>query len=303
VSKHPSRRLTRVVAYAVVAVSGLVAGLAAPAAGHPGQPSSVFDPNMVSWTSYRNYSPAAFDDIVAEQEDAGRIPIDIDADTSGGSYVLGGVFQSNLDSRPWQLLHGLTVAELDAAINRDVNFLRLVDVETFVVGGTRRYAALWVAANFPPFGWDFRRSITGAQLDSFAASERAAGRMPLDIDEYQVGNEMRYDVITGGNTENLDWRLVRDLTGDQFHNVYLNLRGTHRPLVADSTPSPNGQRFSGIWVRNANGRDWVIRRNLTVDEWAETWQEQFDAGNRVINFERYQTSSGTLFLGIWRQNS
>ena len=36
---------------------------------------------------------------------------------------------------------------------------------------------------------------------------------------------------------------------------------------------------------------------------AQVWQEQLDAGNRVINVERYETAAGTRYLGIWRQNS
>ncbi len=296
------RRLVRHSAYAVVVAAGLVMSVAAPSAAHPGQPSSVFDPNVVSWASYRNYSPAAFDTLVAQQTNAGRLPIDIDADASGSSYLLGGVFQTNLDSRPWMLRHGLTVAELDQAISANANTMRLIDLETYVVAGTRRYAALWVAANFAPLGWDFRRNITRAQLDAVLNSERAAGMMPDDIDEYQVGSDMRFDVTFVRNAENLSWTVVRDVTSDEFNSVFQALRATHRPLVADSTRSPNGQRFSGIWIENRNGRGWTILRNLTIDQWATAWQDQADAGNRVIDFERYETDSGTRYLGIWRQN-
>lgn len=278
-----------------------VAGLAAPAAAHPGQPSSVFDPNVVGWASYRNYLPAAFDTLVAQQAQAGRIPVDIDADASGGGYVMAGVFQSNLDNRPWRLLHGLTEAQFEAA-NRDVNTWRLIDLEAFVTGGVRRYAAVWVAANFAPFGWDFYHNVTRARLDEVVTTLRGQGFLPVDIDEYQIGAEMRYDVIFARNGENLAWSLARDLTGGEFHAVFEALRPTHRPLVADSTPSPNGQRYSAIWVENRNHRGWTILRDLTVDAWAAAWQEQLDAGNRVVGFERYQTSSGTRYLGIWRQN-
>jgi Bacterial tandem repeat domain 1 len=284
-------------------LASLLAG-ADPASAHPGAPASVFDPDVVSWASYRNYTPSEFNARVTEQTNAGRLPIDVDADASGSSYLLGGAFQTNRDSRSWLLLHGVTVAQLDQAIDAHAD-KRLVDLESYVLNGVRRYAALFVQTRSGPggdFEWDFRRNVTRAELDGFVSAQQTVGRMPIDIDAYQVGSELRYDVISVRNIDDLDWTLVRDLTSAQFDDVFESHRDTHRPLVADSYTTPNGQRYAGIWIDNENNRGWTILWGLTVDGWAAAWQQQLDAGNRVINFERYQTASGTRYLGIWRQN-
>jgi hypothetical protein len=301
-----SRRLLRLSASVVMAVGGLVAATAVPAAAHPGVPSSRFDPNVVQWGSYRNYSPSEFGTIVTEQRGAGRMLIDIDIDAVGSSSVLGGVFQRNLDGRDWFYLRDLTDGALPQVIEefRREN-MRLVDLEPYIVNGTHLWGGVWVE-NVEGYAWDVIYNAPSYVLEPWSVDERAAGRMLVDVDVSKTISTNQcclFSAISVRNAESLNWTLVLHRTSSEFNAVYNALRSTHRPLVADSSTSPTGQRFSGVWVENRNGRDWTILRGMTLDEWAARWQEQSDAGKRVINYERYQTDDGTRYLGIWRQNS
>jgi hypothetical protein len=301
------RLIRRVVGLAGVAVlvAGMFVGAAAPAAAHPGMPSARFDPNTVSWASYRNYTLNDFNAVITQQRAAGLMLIDIDVDADQGfcTCLYGGAFQRNLDGRDWFVVHNITEPGLRQAIEefRTLN-MRLVDFEPYVVGDQRRWSGLWIE-NVEGYAWNAVVSTTSGGVRLFSDNERAAGRLIVDVDGVRAGSGALYSAISVRNAENLAWTLGLDVTSDEFHLLFEALRQTHRPLVADSTNTNAGQRFSGVWLENRNGRGRAIWRNLTIDQWAQKWQEERDAGRRVINFERYETANGARYLGIWRQNN
>jgi hypothetical protein len=287
----------------------VLASVATPAAAHPGVPSSLYDPNSATWGSYRDYFASDFNAIVAEQRAAGRMLVDIDKDLSAVSGSLpryAGVFQRNLDGRDWY-----TVDEVQHSRIRDViednraAGMRLVDLEPYLVNGLLTWASLWVE-NVEGYSWDVVVAVPVQQLSQFADSERAAGRMLIDIDMHKTHRTNQCclgSAVSVRNAENLAWTPIVNHTSDEFGAVFDVLLPTNRILVADSATSPTGQRFSAVWVENRNGRGRFFYRGMTVDQWGARWQELADAGYRVINFERYETPDGIRYLGAWRQNN
>jgi hypothetical protein len=270
---------------------------------HPGPPSAVFDPFSVSWRSLRDYSPVAFNTAVADAEDANLIPVDIDADAGGASYVLGAVFQRNLDGRDWRLEHGLTNDEYeDAWSDAASDGFRLVDFETYVLAGTRFYNGLWVE-NVEGYAWLSQRNMTAAQWVAFRAAQHAAGRMVVDVDHYAFGAGFRYAAVAVANPENLSWEVEYNQSLATFNaTVAAYYDDLYRLLVVDSVQTPDGQRFTGIFVRNANGRSAPAHGQLTSAGFHDVWADYAEDGLRPINQERYETAAGTRYLGVWRQN-
>lgn len=287
----------------------VLGSVATPAAAHPGVPSARYDPNSVAWASYRDYFPVEFNEIVAEQRAAGRMLVDIDKDwpTASGSLPrYAGVFQRNLDGRDWYMVDEIQLSQLNAVIaERRAANMRLVDLEPYHFNGLLNWTTLWVE-NVEGYSWNVITGVSIQQITQFADSERAAGRMLIDIDMHKTHRTNQCCLgaaVSVRNAENLAWTPVVNHTSDEFGAVFDVLIPTHRILVADSGTSPTGQRFSAIWVENRNGRGKFFYRGMTVDQWAARWQELFDAGYRVINFERYETPDGVRYLGAWRQNN
>jgi hypothetical protein len=296
----------KMVTIAVILLT-MLATVATPAGAHPGVPAARYDPNSVAWASYRDYLASDFDDIVAEQRAAGRMLVDIDKDLpSGSSARYAGVFQRNLDGRSWYTVDEIPLSRAQAVIAQHrAAGMRLVDLEPYHVNGSLTYTSLWIE-NVEGYSWNAVVATPMYLVPDFADAERAAGRMLIDIDMHKTHTTNQCclgTAVSVQNAENLAWTPILNHTGDEFGAVFDVLSPTNRILVADSATSPTGQRFSAIWVANRNGRGWFFYRGMTVTEWAERWQELADAGQRVINFERYETPAGVRYLGAWRQNN
>lgn len=293
-------------AAAVVALGGLAAGLLtapAPALAHPGLPSAVFDPPAVEWASVRDMTSAAFgatfDDLTAK----GYLVVDLEVDVTGGDYRVGAVFQQNTDKRAWRSLRDLSETEYAAAkAKAAADGLRPVDFETYEVAGRRQYAAVWVQ-NVERLGSALLHDLTDAQFSTTFAAQKAAGRMPLDIEQYRTPAGPRFAAVWVDNSEKLAWQLLRGLTSAQFSAAFAQYESAYRMLAVDSVTTPAGQRYAGIWVANPSKRQWRERRDLTAGQWSNWWHRYADEGFRLISYDRYQTAGGTRYAGIWRQNS
>lgn len=295
----------RILAGALGAVTAvLLIGAATPAAAHPGLPSNRFDPLSVSWASIRNYAPAAFNTAVNTRKANGYIAIDMDADASGAGYVLSAVFQRNLDNRDWDLAHGLTNDEYVAFRAASIaSGMRMADFETYVLGGVRYYNALFVE-NVEGYSWVNVRNVSQADWLTFRANQHAAGRIIVDFDHYELGGGTRYAAIAISNAENLSWEVESNLTLAAFQNrVEDRYAHGYRLLMVDSTRTASGQRFSGVFVRNVNGRGAPAHGQLTAAAFGDVWSDYADAGYRLITQERYDTADGVRYLGVWRQNN
>ncbi|GAA3950891.1 serine hydrolase [Actinoplanes auranticolor] len=290
----------------MAAIGTLLAGLpavTAPAVAHPGPPAAVFDPAAVAWASVRDQSSAAFAQTFAKMKADGYLVLDLEIDASPGDYRVGAVFQRNLDHRAWRSLRDLTEAQFATErAKAAADGLRPVDLETYQIGSQRRYAAVWVQ-NVEKLGSAMRHDLTGAAFSAWFQEQKAARRLPLDIEQYRTPAGMRYAAAWVDNRENLAWQLHRDLTGAQYGTLFTQNQGAYRMLALDSVTGPAGQRYAGIWVANPGGRQWRERRDLTLGQWNNWWSRYSDEGFRLVSYERYATPAGTRYAGIWRQNS
>jgi hypothetical protein len=298
--RHPLRATA--LAALTVAITGALMATGAPAMAHPGPPDASFDPNSVAWWTLRDQTPAQFDTTIANAHDNDRIPVDIDADASGASYRMAGVFQRNLDDRGWIVLHGLTNAQYSNAWTNLANDgYRLADFETFVLDDTRFYNGLWVE-NVEGYGWTSSRNMDVGDYITFVNNARNAGRMLIDIDAYETGAGTRYAAISVDNADDLDWIVNISLSELGYSTLISNTSDTHRPLVGTSVLTAAGQRYSVILVENVNGRDKAERHDLTSANFSLVWGAFASAGFRNVGFDRYDTAAGVRYLGIWREN-
>jgi CubicO group peptidase (beta-lactamase class C family) len=210
------------------------------------------------------------------------------------------VWQRNIDGRAWQELRDLTDAQFhDAWVDASERGMRLTEQETYLVDGVRRWAGVWVRDNL---GWASFRNLTSAEFSQVFDDQSRAGRMPIDFDEIDTSQGPRYSVIWVQNVHNQDWQLWRDLTSAEYTAKFTALQREYRLLTFESVKLAAGQRYTGIWVANTNGRQWAERRDMTAQTYANWWHRYADMGYRLVAYNKYDTASGVRYGGVWRQN-
>ena len=294
--KHLKRILAAVASVAALGVVGT-------AAATPGLPSSRFDPKETSWVSLRDYSSAAFAAKFDELKSTMMV-IDLDVDVIGGDYRVGAVFRKNPDGRGWVSLRDLSGTAFAAKWDElKAKGFRPVDQESYVVGGKRLFAGVWIE-NREHLGFASYRGVDSAAFSAKFDHYRDLGLMPVDVDVYPTGDGLRYAAVWVENSEHLGWKLKRGLTSTQFASNFDTYKAQgFRSLVVDSVRTSEGQRYAGIFVENRNKRAWYEYRDLTATGFRNRWNQLADLGYRLDGYEKYETASGARFSGVWRQNS
>ena len=286
---------------AIATVAAL--GVVGTAAATPGLPSSRFDPKETSWVSLRDYSSAAFAAKFDELKSTMMV-IDLDVDVIGGDYRVGAVFRKNPDGRGWVSLRDLSGTAFAAKWDElKAKGFRPVDQETYVAGGTRLFAGVWIE-NREHLGFASYRGVDSAAFSAKFDHYRDLGLMPVDVDVYPTPDGLRYAAVWVENLEHLGWKLKRGLTSAQFASTFDTCKAQgFRSLVVDSVRTSEGQRYAGIFVENRNKRAWYEYRDLTATGFRNRWNQLADMGFRLDGYEKYETASGPRFSGVWRQNS
>ena len=298
-----SRLAAAALGTAVLAGAVLAGGTVAPAQAVPGVPAAAFDPYEAGWYSYRDQTSSKFASTFKAKADAGYLITDLEIDTKGADYRVGSVWQKNLDGRAWKEKRNLTTTQFKAEWKKNADAgMRLVEQETYKVGGTRYYAGVWVQ-NTEGLAWASHRGQTNAQFKASFEEHRDSGLMPVDFDEYSTSGGLRYSTVWVQTPRATSWKLYRGLSSNGFGAKFDSLKSKYRVLSFESFRYGGEQRYAGIWISNSNSRGWAFRRNMTAKSWVNYWHYYKDLGYRVVGFDRYETSAGTRYAGIWRQNS
>src|SRR5215216_68188 len=282
----------------------LVLALAGTAGASAVLPSAVFDPPSTGWVSLRDLTGAQFAQRFDELKSKGMMVVDLEVDVIGGQYRVGAVFRSNPDGRGWYSHRDLTDAQFHARWEElKANGFRLVDQETYVTGGTRYYAGVWVE-NREQLAWASYRDVTSAEFSQRFDQYRDAGYLPIDVEVYPKDSELRYGAVWVKNTEGLSFKLRRGLTSAEYGAAFDTYKALGlRSVNVESVQTPQGQRYAGIWIRNVGGRGWFARRDLTATQYRNYWNLYTDLGYRPDDYEKYETAGGPRSAGIFRQTS
>jgi CubicO group peptidase (beta-lactamase class C family) len=265
-------------------------------------PSDILDPFSVSWLSVRNMTSDQYSQFFDEQSREGYMVVDVEVDEVDGEQRVGAVWQRNLDGRGWFAYRNLTSSEFD-----DVNSqlrtegFRLIDQEVYLLGGLQYLAGVWIE-NVEGLGWDSYYNVTSELFADLFTRYSDLGYLMIDIDAYWLTAGLHYSAIWVENSEGLAWQEWRDMSSEGFSEKFQELRDEYRMIDIESYSHGGMQYYAGIWVENKDNRFWQTWRDMTAKSFGDKWLELRDAGYRLINYETYETQSGWLYAGVWRQN-
>ena len=184
---------------------------------------------------------------------------------------------------------------------RDAGY-RPSDIELYRSGSTQRYAGIWVK-NTEGLAWSSKRDLTSAQFSSYFTEQKNLGRRIIDIEVYPTSGGLRYAAIWYQNVGNVAWVELRDMTRSTYQTK-LNEQTSagYRLIDFESYQSGATQRYAAIWEKSPAGRAWVVRSDRSKLDFANLWRLYRDEGYRLVDFERYDTSGGARYAGVWVEN-
>jgi murein DD-endopeptidase MepM/ murein hydrolase activator NlpD len=177
--------------------------------------------------------------------------------------------------------------------------LRLVDLETDVVNGTRRYTGVWRGGNDKHYLW------VGVDWSNFASKWLELSKQGLrliDFETYVDGNTRKFaGVWRAGNDAHYLWVGV---DWQNFVSKWQELSGQGLRLIDLETYVEGGQRkFAGVWRAGNDAHYlWV---GVDWGSFVSKWLELSKQGLRLIDFEAYSDDGGKSYraAGVFRAGS
>ncbi len=260
----------------------------------------VFDSDDTAWQSLWNATSDQWSESFQELR-SDYLPVDIEITEVSGQARIGGSWIENTDGRRWAQLRNLSSESFSTRWNeyREQGY-RLVDQESYVLGGQRYYAGIWVE-NTERYDWLSYRNLTADRLQELFDTYED-DYLPVDLDAYEVNGSLRYAAAFVESPGNLAWQARYGLTSDEFGDLFDSLRGSYRVTDIESYQLNGQQRYAVVWVENENGRSWASRRNLSETGFWNEFNSYRDRGYRLVDYERYQSGSQWRYAAVWRQN-
>ncbi len=206
-------------------------------------------------------------------------------------------------STAWSSVRDRTGAQFAATFDARVEAGDMViDLDVDEIDGDYRVGAIF-RPNPDGRGWESRRDLTSAEFGNRWSSNKRRNFRLAGFESYRVGSQQRYAGHWVENTEGLAWASIRDRTSAQFSATFDEYRRLGlMPIDVDSYATSNGQRYASVWVENASGLEWRLRRDMTATQYADYFRTYRDAGYRVHTIESYRVGAGQRYAAIWVEN-
>ncbi len=280
-----TRRRSLAIVMALAALMSVSMGSAQ--AAKPQGGAAVEDPerNSTAVTAWGWHTGATIAQITAFINQGYRI-IDLELRSSSGpTFSVAYVRDSGAYDRTWWWYVGLTQSQVSTRLSN--HNARLIDIETYLVNGSRRYAAVMVrntGAAHKVWQWWVGQTIQGVSDKANAFNGR-----PIDIDRYSTSAGDRFAVILIKNTgvDAKGWWHYYNVTPEQIAD---NLSG--KRLIDIERVGSN--RFDVV-MQTAGSEHWWWYYGQSTSALANKASQ---LGARIYKIEPYISSGNLRFAAL-----
>ena len=241
------------------------------------------------WAWYHGVDFAFIGARVAE----GLRMVDIEVEsTDPNRYSAAFVSNTGSYAKAWWYYAGVTTDQIGGFIN--ANNARLVDVESYVTGGQRRYAVIMISnTGADAKGWWWYVNVNPTQIESFRTANNAR---VVDIDEHTGGANRTFDVIMNSATgaDNVPWWYYYNQTPAQIGA----LLSANQARLVDIEPVDSGH-FDVIMERTPISGWWWYYGQTAADVAARASQN----GARIFHLAPYFVGPTKYFAVLMVNNS
>lgn len=247
----------------------------------------------------RSLSSAQYQQIFDRASKAGYVLEWVDGYTTGGQVRFNAIFRSHRTGSvaPWAARHNMTGTSYQQHFDRYVaQGYSLTHVDSYAVGNTVRYAAIWTK-NAGPFTAYHGKSAADHQA-SFN-SLTGQGYRPQVISVASVNGQRHYTALyTKGSIGSYEARSF--LTPTQYQEEFDQNTAAGRHLRYLNAYVHNGEpRFTAIWSSQPAISSWAARHGLTTNGYESQWQTNMNAGRRTQAVTGYEQGGQERFAAYW----
>jgi CubicO group peptidase (beta-lactamase class C family) len=99
------------------------------------------------------------------------------------------------------------------------------------------------------------------------------------------------------------WASARNLDPVEFSTHYADMYKEGYMVTDIEVVEMDGiERISAAWQKNPDNRGWNEVRNLSHEEFSDTWNRMRDMGYRLIDQESYVLDGSRMYAGVWVEN-
>jgi CubicO group peptidase (beta-lactamase class C family) len=153
--------------------------------------------------------------------------------------------------------------------------------------------------------WDMTLSRYSDEWDD----ARADGFRLVDQETYSVDGTSYWAAVWVENVEGYRWSAYRSADSATLAERLNRLRGEgYLPIQIDAYATSSGERYSAVWVENADRRDWRVVRDVlpsTFRDYVHTYEKRY----RMVDLESYSIRgrpgrpvATPRFAAIWVEN-
>jgi CubicO group peptidase (beta-lactamase class C family)/fibronectin type 3 domain-containing protein len=178
----------------------------------------------------------------------------------------------------------------------------IVDIEVDEIDGVERVSGVF-QKNLDGRGWDELRDMNSTEFQNKMADMRALDYRLVDQEVYTLSGSTYYAGIWIQNTESFEWESYVDVTDAEFSalfDTYSDLG--YRIIDVDAYHIGGNLRYSGVWVENREGLDWLEFRDLTSEEFSQKYA-LYENAYRMIDVESYRVGENQYYACIWVENA
>jgi hypothetical protein len=210
--------------------------------------------------------------------------------------LFSGIWVSGTDANYYEV--GLTLQELkDHATTRHGQGLRIVDIETYVRDGARRWAAVWRSGTDANY---FSVGLSANDFKNLATQRHGQGLRLIDIETYMEGNQRVWaGVWRSGNDANY---YTTDLSLDELKTLAETRHKQGLRIIDLETYEVGGQRkWAAVWRSGNDANYFSVGLNAT--DFHNLLQQRHQQNLRIISMTSYVEGGTRKWAGVWRSGN
>jgi CubicO group peptidase (beta-lactamase class C family) len=216
-----------------------------------------------AWAAHRDLSSQAYGDLWTDYRDRGFRVVDQEAYMTSQGLRFAGIWVENKEGFSWSSRRNMTSDDYaEYFIEQKDLGRRIIDLEIYSTDAGIRYAAIW-QANPTNMGWAAFREMTRTSYQEKVDELSAQGFWVIDYEAYDTPNGIRYAAIWEPRPTGKAIQVRTNRTEIDFANLWRQYSDEgYRLLDFEYNDTPNGPRYSGIWIENSDRYRYPLKGQI-----------------------------------------